>query len=138
MRGRDHRTFPRIRGTSPLIQQRARELRRRATEAERVLWERLRNRRLGGLKFRRQHPLGPYIVDFYCAEHRLVVEVDGPIHERQKERDALRAQHLEAYGYRVLRFRNEEVLTDIEAVLARILAACGKSSSSSQAGEEGG
>ncbi len=135
MKGRDHRTFPRIRGTSPLIQQRARELRRRATEAERVLWERLRNRRLGGLKFRRQHPLGPYIVDFYCAEHRLVIEVDGPIHERQKERDALRTEYLEAYGYRVLRFTNEDVLTDIEAVLERILAACREPSPSSQASE---
>ena len=138
MKRKDHRTFPRLRGTSPLIQQRARELRQRATEAERVLWERVRNRRLGGLKFRRQHPLGPYIVDFYCAEHRLVVEVDGPIHEGQKERDALRAEYLEMYGYRVLRFMNEDVLTDIEGVLERILAACKASSPSLSAREESG
>ena len=122
---KDGRTFPRIRGTSPLIQQRARELRRRATEAEKILWERLRNRRLRGLKFRRQHPLGPYIVDFYCAAHRLVVEIDGPIHALQQEKDALRAQYLNMYGYRVLRFTNEEVLQDIETVLRRILEACG-------------
>ena len=64
-----------------------------------MLWERVRNRRLGGLKFRRQHPLGPYIVDFYCAEHRLVVEVDGPIHEGQKEQDALRAECLEMRAF---------------------------------------
>ncbi len=99
MKRKDHRTFPRLRGTSPLIQQRARELRQRATEAEQMLWERVRNRRLGGLKFRRQHPLGPYIVDFYCAEHRLVVEVDGPIHEGQKERNALRAEYLEMRAF---------------------------------------
>ena len=125
MKNDDDRTFPRIRGTSSLIQQRARELRQGATEAERVLWEHLRGRRLAGLKFRRQHPLGPYIVDFYCAAHRLVVEVDGPVHEGRVKEDALRTEYLEMYGYRVLRVKNEEVLEDIEAVLARVLAACG-------------
>ena len=121
---KDGRTFPRIRGTSPLIQQRARALRQRATEAERILWEHLRNRRLRGLKFRRQHPLGPYIVDFYCAAHRLVVEIDGPIHESHREQDALRSEYLAMYGYRVLRFTNEEVLRDTESVLKRIGEAC--------------
>ena len=121
---KDGRTFPRIRGTSPLIQQRARALRQRATEAERILWEHLRNRRLHGLKFRRQHPLGPYIVDFYCAAHRLVVEIDGPIHESQREQDVLRSEYLTMYGYRVLRFTNEEVLRDTESVLKRIWQAC--------------
>ena len=121
----DHRTFPYVRGASPLIQERARRLRRRLTPAEQVLWERLRNRRLSGLKFRRQHPLGPYIVDFYCAEHRLVVEVDGPIHLRQREADAMRDEYLARYGYRVLRVRNDEVENDLEAVLERILQACG-------------
>ena len=121
---KDGRTFPRICETSPLIQQRARALRQRATEAERILWEHLRNRRLHGLKFRRQHPIGPYIVDFYCAAHRLVVEIDGPIHEGQREQDALRSEYLTMYGYRVLRFTNEEVLRDTESVLKRIWQAC--------------
>ena len=122
---KDHRTFPRIRGTSAQIQAWARALRRRATPAEQKLWERLRNRRLKGLKFRRQHPLGPYIADFYCAAHRLVVELDGGIHEQQREEDARRTAYFEAYGYKVLRFRNEEVEEDIEGVLRRIAEACG-------------
>ena len=121
-----YRTFPRVRGTSVQIQEWARELRRRATPAERKLWERLRNRRLSGLKFRRQHPLGPYIADFYCASHRLVVELDGGIHARRAEEDARRTSCFEAYGYTVLRFRNEEVEKDIEGVLRRILEACGR------------
>jgi len=124
-RDNDHQTFPYIRGTSPLIQKRARRLRGRLTPVEQTLWERLRNRRLEGLKFRRQHPLGPYIVDFYCAEHRLVVEVDGPIHLRRREEDALRDEYLTRYGYHVLRIRNDEVENDLEAVLERILQACG-------------
>jgi very-short-patch-repair endonuclease len=94
------------------------------TPTERVLWQRLRNRQLSGLKFRRQHPLGPFIADFYCAAHRLVVEIDGDIHDLQPERDAARTEQFEKYGYRVIRFRNEQVLNDIESVLAAIQAAC--------------
>ena len=124
MKNKDHRTFPRIRGTSPTIQASARELRRRSTEAERLLWDHLRNRRLAGLKFRRQHPLGPYIVDFYCAAHRLIVEVDGPIHAYTQEQDTIRSEWLDRYGYRVLRFTNEEVLYSLESVLERIRQAC--------------
>ena len=110
--------------TPAQIQQRARELRREMTPTERVLWQRLRNRQLSGLKFRRQHPLGPFIADFYCAAHRLVVEIDGDIHDLQPERDAARTEQFEKYGYRVIRFRNEQVLNDIESVLAAIQAAC--------------
>ena len=111
--------------TSPEIQQRAKELRQQMTPAERVLWEHLRAKRLKGLKFRRQHPLGPFIVDFCCPEHRLVIEVDGGVHELQKECDEARTEQLEAYGYRVLRFRNEDVLHRLEDVLEAICEACG-------------
>ena len=110
------------------IQERARELRREMTPAEKLLWSRLRNKQLNGLKFRRQHPLGPFIADFYCAARRLVVEVDGDIHDSQTERDAARTEQFEQYGYRVIRFRNEQVLNDIESVLAAIEAACSSDS----------
>jgi very-short-patch-repair endonuclease len=104
--------------------QRARELRQQMTPAEKVLWDRLRSRRLGGFKFRRQHPIGPYIADFYCAAPRLVVEVDGSVHARQAEEDEQRSQRMAEYGYRVLRVSNQEVETDLESVISRILAAC--------------
>ena len=112
-----HRASRRIRGVSRRIQERARELRRDMTPAERVLWGRLRNRQLEGLKFRRQHPLGRFIVDFCCAQYRLIVEVDGGVHRNQREYDEARTQVLQAYGYRVLRFSNEAVLGDVDAVL---------------------
>ena len=102
------------------IRARARELRQRMTPAEKALWQHLRNRQLHGLKFRRQHPVDRFIVDFYCAAKHLVVEVDGDIHEEQSEQDAARDAFLQERGYRVLRFRNEEVLNDIKAVLERI------------------
>ena len=110
--------------TPAQIQQRARELRKEMTPAEKLLWSRLRNKQLKGLKFRRQHPLGPFIADFYCAARRLVVEIDGDIHDLQPERDAARTEQFEQYGYRVIRFRNKQVLNDIEDVLVAIEAAC--------------
>ncbi|MFQ5610590.1 MAG: endonuclease domain-containing protein [Anaerolineae bacterium] len=113
----------RIRTLSP-IQQRARELRQQMTPAEKTLWQRLRNKQLNGFKFRRQHPLGPFIADFYCPACRLVVEIDGDIHDLQPERDAARTERFEQYGYRVIRFRNEQVLDDLEGVLTAIEAAC--------------
>jgi hypothetical protein len=82
-----------------------------------MLWQRLRNQQLSGLKFRRQHPLGPFIADFYCAACRLVMEIDGDIHDLQPERDAARTEQFEQYGYRVIRFRNKQVLNDVEDVL---------------------
>ena len=110
--------------TSAAVQQRAKELRQRMTPAEKALWQRLRAKQLNGLKFRRQHPLGPFIADFYCAAYRLVVEIDGGIHETQAERDQARTEQFEAYGYRVIRFNNAQVEQDIETVLAEIAAAC--------------
>ncbi len=111
--------------TTAVIQQRAKELRQQMTPAEKALWQRLRAKRLDGLKFRRQHPLGPFIADFYCAAHRLVVEIDGGIHQAQTERDQVRTEQFEAYDYRVIRFSNEQVERDIEMVLAEIARACG-------------
>jgi very-short-patch-repair endonuclease len=82
----------------------ARHLRRSATDAERALWAKLRNRQLEGLKFRRQDPLGPYTVDFVCFERKLVIEVDGGQHAAAAEQDELRTRRLRERGYMVLRF----------------------------------
>ena len=119
------------------VRQRAKELRKAQTGAEQILWNNLRNRSLHGLKFRRQHPLGPYIVDFYCAQQRLIVELDGGIHMKQGEADKQRASQLVAHGYRVLRFNNQEVESELEAVLERIAAACGVSPFSQAIWEKG-
>jgi very-short-patch-repair endonuclease len=106
------------------IRTRARELGKTMTPAEEMLWQQLRGRRLGGLKFRRQHPLGNLIVDFYCAEHRLVIEVDGGIHAAQRESDAERTQQLVDHGYRVIRLTNKQVEEAVGETLSIILAAC--------------
>ncbi|MDD5055919.1 MAG: endonuclease domain-containing protein [Candidatus Peribacteraceae bacterium] len=97
-----------------------RTLRRLMTPAERVLWEALRNRKLLGLKWRRQANIGHFVADFLCAEHLLIVEVDGGIHESQEDYDRLRTEVINRHGYRVIRFRNEEVLFGLTAVLERI------------------
>ena len=98
----------------------ARRLRRQQTDAEALLWSLLRRRGLGGHKFRRQHSVPPYIVDFYCAEERLVVEVDGGQHAEcgNRARDGKRSQALELAGMRVIRFWNTEVLHETEGVVA--------------------
>ncbi|MBC7228154.1 MAG: DUF559 domain-containing protein, partial [Thermoflexales bacterium] len=104
--------------------QRARELRRQGTPAERILWECLRDRQLGGYKFRRQHPLGRFIADFFCPEARLIIEeVDGAVHREatQQERDQAREELLREHGYYLLRFTNDEILNRTETVLRRIL-----------------
>ncbi len=104
------------------LAEQARAMRRAMTAAEKCLWERLRHHRLGGLHFRRQQRLGPFIVDFYCHEARLVVEVDGEVHEQQRERDAERDRFLASGGLRILRFPNDQVLYNTEAVVAEIAA----------------
>jgi very-short-patch-repair endonuclease len=98
----------------------AREMRSHPTDVERDVWWRLRNRRLGGLKFRRQRPEGRSIADFVCLEAKLVVELDGAQHEGSAA-DLYRTQDLERMGFRVLRFSNDEVRRDIDAVCERIL-----------------
>jgi len=117
------KTTSRIRGTTPNIEMAARRLRRAMTPAEKILWEALRGRKLAGLKFRAQHPVGPFILDFYCPARKLVVELDGGIHAQQAEYDSAREQQLNDFNYRVIRFRNEEVMKDLPSVLKRILDA---------------
>jgi very-short-patch-repair endonuclease len=102
---------------------RARQLRRSFTDAERKLWTHLRGRQLRGVKFRRQQPLGPYIVDFCSLDPKLVIEVDGGQHAQEVERDAIRTAALEQMGYGVIRFWNNDVLQNIEGVWERIAEA---------------
>jgi phosphoribosylformylglycinamidine synthase len=101
----------------------ARQMRHTSTPAEDALWQRLRNRQVGGAKFRRQYAIEIFVVDFVCMEHRLIVEVDGSIHAQQAEYDADRQAVLEAKGFRVLRFTNEQVLRAMPATLAAIAEA---------------
>ena len=93
------------------------------TDAEALLWYNLRSRQLAGAKFRRQHPIGPYYVDFVSLKQKLVIEVDGGQHTTNEEADRKRTDFLNSKGYTVLRFWNHEVLTDTDAVLERICAA---------------
>jgi very-short-patch-repair endonuclease len=111
-----------------LIKKTVRVLRKRSTHAERLFWNAVRGRKLDGLKFLRQYPI-PFeyygqerffIADFYCPEYKLVVEIDGLIHERQKEYDELRTFIINILGMRVLRIKNEEVERNIEKVLATV------------------
>jgi very-short-patch-repair endonuclease len=99
-----------------------RQNRRQQTLAEERLWQALRNRQLNGAKFRRQHVIGRFIVDFYCAEAHLVIEVDGPIHATQIDEDSERDRDLKNRGLTVLRFKNNSVIQELARVLDRIAA----------------
>jgi very-short-patch-repair endonuclease len=112
--------------------ERARRLRKDMTDVECLLWHHLRNRRLLGHKFRRQHEIGSYIVDFVCTEERLVVELDGSQHADQVGYDDRRTCYLQSQGYRVLRFWNNDVLTKIESVLEVMVAAMARPGPSPQ------
>lgn len=105
------------------LYQRARELRNNATDAETALWGYLKTKPFG-IKFRRQHPYSIYILDFYCHALKLVVEVDGSIHNKEeiKANDILRQKHLEKDGFIVLRFTNNEVLKNLESTISNINA----------------
>jgi very-short-patch-repair endonuclease len=109
----------------PMILDRARELREKATPPEQLLWSILRGRRLGGLKLRRQEPIGAYIVDFYCREIGVIVELDGSSHEDKLEPDAARTLWLSEQGYRVLRVTNQDVNESLEAVAEYIAREAG-------------
>jgi very-short-patch-repair endonuclease len=100
----------------------AREMRSKPTEAENRLWLRVRSHHLRGMKFRRQHNIERFIVDFYCKDGKLVVEVDGPIHQYQVEEDAIRQEFLESQKLKVLRFTNDVVLNDTDEVIKQILS----------------
>ena len=109
----------------PEILKRAREMRRPLTPAEATLWQHLRNRNLEH-KFRRQHPIDRFIIDFYCAELKLCVEVDGDTHTDMEQRgyDAARTEYLESIGCKVIRFTNEDVRININEVAQQIMDIC--------------
>ena len=99
----------------------ARRLRRDSTPPERILWSRLRDRRLGGIKFRRQQPIGPFVADFYCPDARLVVELDGQVHGDHRARDARRNRWMEEEGLQVLRVSVSVFMKNQDGVLREIL-----------------
>ncbi|MGA7871593.1 MAG: DUF559 domain-containing protein [Candidatus Binatus sp.] len=101
-------------------QQNARRLRREQTDAERILWHHLRDRQMRDAKFRRQFPIGPYFADFCSIERRLIIELDGAQHAERSQEDESRTLFLSSRGYRVLRFWNNQVLENVEEVLAAI------------------
>jgi very-short-patch-repair endonuclease len=103
---------------------RARELRKEMTPEEAILWDRIRHHYLNGLHIRRQHVLRGFIVDFYCHSAHLIIELDGAIHEHQREADAERDTILAASGYRIVRITNDEIHADMDSVLKRIEALC--------------
>jgi len=109
-------------GANQNIQEKAKNLRKRETNAEQILWEKLKNKQLFGFKFRRQHPIEYYIVDFYCHKAKLVIEVDGSIHNipEIKERDEGRTFEIEKYGITILRFTNEDIYNNINFVINEI------------------
>ena len=106
--------------------QSARELRSNLTDAERCLWQKLKRRQIAGVKFRRQQPIGHFIVEFVCFERRVIVEVDGGQHVEQLHYDEQRTRWLEAQGYSVLRFWNNDVLANTAAVAQAVLDAVEK------------
>lgn len=135
--GRGDEGLKRRRTTQP-VQVRARQLRREQTAMEARVWEHLRNRQLDGFKFRRQHPLGRFIADFYCPERLLIIEIDGAIHRDQADRDEVRTAALETAGYTVMRWTNEQVEYQLPMVLEQIRHALRRCPSPIEAGEEAG
>lgn len=107
----------------PRMTARARRLRREATYPERKLWSRLRGGQLEGVRFRRQHVIGPYVADFYCADALLIIELDRHSHDTTADTDLKREEYLERQGYRILRFGNDDVIREIEGVLEAICSA---------------
>ncbi|MBC8507506.1 MAG: DUF559 domain-containing protein [Anaerolineales bacterium] len=108
----------------PIKLKQAKRLRQPQTPAEEKLWQAIRNRNLGGFKFRRQHPIGRFIVDFYCAAAKLVIEIDGDIHAFQAEYDEIRTKWLEDQGYTIIRFENRDVFENLDCVAQALLEKC--------------
>ena len=102
----------------------AKELRREMTPAEKILWTHVKANKLNGQHFRRQQIVHGYFADFYCHQHELIVEVDGGIHESQKEYDAEREEYLNSLGLRVIRFTNDEITKNLNGVLQKIVEEC--------------
>ena len=117
----DYRCF--YKDISESMKERSQELRRNMTDAENRMWYYLRNRRLSGYKFVREHVIGNYIVDFVCRERKLIIEIDGGQHMDAMEYDAKRTKYLESHGYRVLRVWNDEVFKNLQVVMDKILHA---------------
>jgi very-short-patch-repair endonuclease len=107
---------------SPILHA-AKEHRQEPTTAEGILWAAVRGQQIRGLPFRRQHPVGRFILDFYCPRKKLCIELDGSVHDGREADDQARTDVLSYHGIRVIRFRNEEVLNDLPSVLQRIEAA---------------
>ena len=120
LRGRGGVPLPR---SSTAVRQAARDARKEPTRSEAILWQALRNRALGGRKFRRQQPVGPFIVDFYCHDESLAIEVDGGIHAGQSTADAQRQRAIESVGVRFIRITADLVENDLPRALAEIEAA---------------
>jgi very-short-patch-repair endonuclease len=118
-----------------MIKEKVRYLRKNQTLAESILWEKLRNRQLNGFKFLRQYPIRfvldnqrrVFIADFYCAKHKLVIELDGEIHEKQKEYDTIRSEIINNLGFSVIRFPNKEIINNIGSVKEQIISHLNKS-----------
>ena len=117
-----NRRFPTV---SAQTRARAKQLRKTTTKAKRILWSALSGRKCGGRKFRRQRPIEPYVVDFYCAEANLVVEIDGESHEGRQHYDRRRDQFLEELGLKIMRVTNDDVLGNLDGVAEAILRAAG-------------
>ncbi len=109
---------------NPKLLQRAKQLRDDSAPAERILWARLRDRQLQGIKFRRQVPIDRFIVDFYCAEPKLIVELDGDSHSEREAYDAQRTEVLQQFGFSLIRFDNSDVFDHLDRVLDLILQHC--------------
>ena len=115
---------------------RARQMRRQSTDAERLLWSKLRDRRMMNCKFRRQYPMGRYIVDFVCRKRNIIIEIDGGHHIDQQDYDTVRTEWLQSQGFEVIRYWDNDVLTQLDSVLESIgnaLEKCGKQPSPSPA-----
>jgi very-short-patch-repair endonuclease len=112
-----------FKGATSAIFENAKELRKNTTAAESILWKSLRNRKILGSKFRRQHPIGNFVADFYCHETKLIIELDGGYHneKEQTERDEARTQVINEFGINVIRFTNYEVINNLGTVLSKIL-----------------
>jgi very-short-patch-repair endonuclease len=108
--------------TSPVLYEYAKQMRRNSTEGEEILWQRLRNKQIAGLKFRRQHPIDKFIVDFYSHEINLAIELDGSVHDQgeQNDLDKGRTETLKEFGINLIRFNNEEVISNVDTVINKL------------------
>ena len=112
------------RNRSAIFRERAREMRHQPNDAESLVWDQLRNRRVGKFKFRRQHPIGKYIADFYCVEAKVIVELDGATHEGREDYDAERQAWLESQGIAVLRVKNQDLYDSPEGFVEVVWRLC--------------